>query len=399
MNRDDKDIFSTTDDFPAVHEDEFTRTDEFPAIKGGEDQSGNGSDVKINISEVSDEADVLSEEDDLFINSLFNSKLENISTAPQSSPAPAPQSQPQPQPKQRNTVQKPAAIKGASGNGAKAPARSDARYTMTEAEIETLAAAAEDAVADGRYGAALDSVFFTAGAAREALRERLNIRIPLGSSDTDLPVIAAAALIDSYLEFEDINGDNIEEKLRLIIESSEDENRVRPSAKQVELRVFECALILCVQAEQSGRHAEIKNRLYGDRNSFLCRYLDKNIDRMVRTHRRELAVFSTSVKLQSRVVSEILDSYIASSKYSAPFIKRFFADSKPVIISSVIVGVLCLISLIVYIVTYGNLMSFIATDSYLITLFIIIEALLCGGFIGLSWLIYVGGEYKEEIKK
>ncbi|MBE6708395.1 MAG: hypothetical protein E7578_04035 [Ruminococcaceae bacterium] len=389
MNREDKDIFSNTDEIPAVNQDNA------PAVKN--DDASDFEDYYV-VNNNSDEDDILSEEDDLFINSLFSTKLDSIVPEPTPTPTPTPAPVPTPVPAQQNkkSVKKPSKVKN---KGAVSSARSDARYSMTEAEIDTLAAAAEDAVSDGRYGAALDSVFFTAGAARESLREKLNIRIPLGSADTDLPIIAAAALIDSYLEFEDVNGENIEEKLRLIIESSEDENRVRPSEKQVELRVFKCALILCVQAEQSGRHAEIKNRLFGGKNSFLCKYLERNIDKMVRSHRRELAVFSTSVKLQSKVVSEILDSYIASSKYSAPFPKRFLAESKPVLVSSIIVGVLCLISIIVYIVTYGNFMSFIATDNYLITLFIVLEALLCGGMIGLSWLIYTGGEYKEELKK
>ncbi len=389
MNREDKDIFSNTDEFPAIGQDDVLeeKKEDYSAVK--------------EISDFNDDEDVLSEEDDFFINSLFSSKLESFEAIPvQPVQTPAPQQKKpeaqKPANQQKKTVQKP--VKG-KVKGSAASSRSDARYSMSEAEIETLAAAAEDAVSDGRYGAALDSVFFTAGAARESLREKLNIRIPLGSADTDLPVIAAAALIDSYLEFEGINSENIEEKLRLIIESSEDENRVRPSEKQVELRMFKCALILCVQAEQSGRHAEIKNRLYGDKNSFLCSYLERNIDKMVRTHRRELAAFSTSVKLQSKTVSEILDSYIASSKYSASFPKRFFAESTPVLVSALIVGALCLISVIVYVLGYGNFMSFVATDSYLITLFIALEALLCGGMIGLSWLIYTGGEYKDELKK
>ncbi|MBR4882160.1 MAG: hypothetical protein IKU19_09505, partial [Clostridia bacterium] len=79
MNRDDKDIFSNTDEFPAVHEDEFTRTDEFPAIKGNATNTDTSSEA--------DENDILSAEDDLFINSLFNSKLENVAPAP--APAPA----------------------------------------------------------------------------------------------------------------------------------------------------------------------------------------------------------------------------------------------------------------------------------------------------------------------
>lgn len=360
-------------------------------------------DILSAIKKDSDDKEILAEEDDVLINELFTFK-----NAPNGKKTGAPKVQGTAQPKKvikapvpvngkKNAVSAPKSAPGAKPEAK--PVRSDARYTMTDEEIETLAAAAEDAVADGRYGAALDSVFFTAGAAREALREKLNIRIPLGSSDTDLPVIAAAALIDSYLEYEDINGANIEEKLRLIIESSEDEYGARPSEKQVELRVFECALILCVQAEQSGRHAEIKNRLYGDKNSFLCTFLDANTDNVMKNHRKELTAFYTSVKLQSRAVSEILEERMASSKYSSSFIKRFFAESKPVIISAAIVGALCLVAIIFYIVGYGSLMSFVATDTYLIGLFIVLELLLCAGMLGISWLVYTGGEYKEEIKK
>ncbi len=351
-------------------------------------------DILSGIDTYSEKDDSLSAEDDILINELFTPK--NNAQAHPVRPAAASPRQPAPQ---GNAPQRRVAPPSAQNK----PARSDARYTMTAAEIDTLAAAAEDAVADGRYGAALDSVFFTAGAAREALRSKLNIRIPLGSSDTDLPVIAAAALIDSYLEYEDINGENIEEKLHLIIESSEDENGARPSESQVKLRVFECALILCVQAEQSGRHAEIKNRLYGDRDSFLCKFLDANIDDVMQYHRKELHHFSTSVKMQSRVVSDILDGYMEQSKYAAPFVKRFFAESTPVLTAAISVGVLCLISVIAFIVVYvtgfGKFVSMIGDDSFVISLIIILEVLFCVGMAGISWLVYTSGEHKDEIKK
>ena len=323
---------------------------------------------------IRDDAPGTETEDDVLINELFNAKKEAVSMAPRA-----------------DAVQpKGGARRAASGQGK--PARSDARYTMTPAEIETLAAAAEDAVADGRYGAALDSVFFTAGDARAALREKINIRIPIGSNDTDLPIISAAALIESYLEFEGINGADIVEKLRLIIESSEDEHGIHPTAAQVSLRVFECALILCAQAEQCGKHAEIKAALYENDDSFLCKYLDANIDEILRSHRAEVRNFAGSVRLQSRVVSEILDAYISSGKYAVPLPVRIFAESKPVAITSIVCGVLALIACVVYVLTYGSLMSFIATDNFLMLMIVILEVLFCAGMCGVAWLVYAAGE-------
>lgn len=354
----------------------------------------NDKDILSGIDTYEENDETISAEDDVLINELFTPKNQKA-PAPRPAGAPAGQSVGEGVAPRRKKVAPPTGRK---------VARSDARYTMTEAEIDTLAAAAEDAVADGRYGAALDSVFFTAGAAREALRGKLNIRIPLGSSDVDLPVIAAAALIDSYLEYEDINGENIEEKLHLIIESSEDEHGARPSESQVKLRVFECALILCVQAEQSGRHGELKNRLYGDKDSFLCKFLEANIDSVMQLHRKELHQFYTSVRLQSRAVSEILEGYMAQSRYAAPFLKRFFAESTSVMAAAISVGVLCLVSVILFIVAYvntsfGSIMSFVGDDGFVMALIIVLEVLFCVGMLGISWLVYTAGENKEEIKK
>ncbi|MBQ7826963.1 MAG: hypothetical protein IJ386_01710 [Clostridia bacterium] len=334
--------------------------------------------------------ETVSEDDDILINELFNAKK---ATNPTANP-----------PRNIGTM-KPKTNAGKTSITSKVPAsaiknhppmRKDARYSMTVAEIETLAAAAEDAVANGRFGAALDSVFFTAGKAREDLRQKLNIRIPIGSGETDLPVIATAALIESYLGLEAINGEDIEEKLRLIIESSEDENKVRPSADQVELRVFECVLIMCVQAEQCGNHEAIKRRLYGDADSFLRTFLENNIDRVMQKHRRELHAFYNSVKVQSGSVTPIFEEYILNSKSAMPFPVRFFAETKPVLITAIVAAVLCLASIIIYFVTYGNIMSFIATDNFLMTLIIVLELLFCGGLAGISYLVYTGGEEKAE---
>ncbi len=276
------------------------------------------------------------------------------------------------------------------------PARKDARYSMSGAEIETLAAAAEDSVANGRFGAALDSVFFTAGPAREALAGKLNIRIPIGSDDTDLPVIATAALIESYLEHENINGDDIVEKLRLIIESSEDENGVCPTAEQVELRVFECVVIMCVQAEQCGNHSEIKYRLYEGDHSFLRSYLNRNVDGMIKKHRRDVYSFYNSVMMQSNDVSRIFGEYLSATKSATPFPVRFFAESTPVLVTAIVAAVLCIIAIAVYISSYGSVMSFIATDSFLMTLVVVLEVLFCGCLAGLTWLIYTSGEDKQN---
>lgn len=337
----------------------------------------NDKDILSDIANTDVEADTTSQDDDILINELFTPKKEApAGQAPTAKPA----VKAAPQPKGAPVAAK--------------PQRKDARYSMSTAEIETLAAAAEDSVANGRFGAALDSVFFTAGAAREALRKKLNIRIPLGSADTDLPVIATAALIESYLQYEDINGEDIEEKLRLIIESSEDEHRARPSTDQVELRVFECALILCVQAEQCGNHREIKKRLYEDEDSFLNQFLEKNTDRIVQKHRREISAFYNSVKLQSNAVSRVFEEHIAASKSAMPFPVRFFAETKPVLITAIVAGVLCLASIITYFVTYGNIMSFIATDNFLMLLIIVLEVLFCGCLAGVSWLVYNVGEEK-----
>lgn len=315
-------------------------------------------------------------DDDVLINELFNSKRDAVEAAPKAQPSAA---------RRRPVAER-------APQTAQKPLRNDARYTMTPSEIETLASAAEDAVADGRYGAALDSVFFTAGEARAALRDKINIRIPLGSNDTDLPIIAAAALIESYLEHEAIIGEDILEKLRLIIESSEDEHHIHPTAAQVSLRVFECALILCAQAEQCGKHGELKNALYAADDSFLCRYLDENIDTVMQSHRSEVCTFAGSVRLQSRYVSEILDAYIASGKYARPLLWRIFAESKPVMITSIVCGALALISCIVYFICYGSLMSFVATDNFIMMMLVILEVLFTAGMCGVAWLVYAAGE-------
>lgn len=302
--------------------------------------------------------------------------------------------------KNTDTTKKPTkapAVKNAQKG--KTPVRRDARYTMEPKELETLASSTEESIAAGRFGAALDYVFFTAGEAREALKKRLNIRIPIGSADADLPVIATAALIESYLGHEDINGEDIEEKLKLIIESSEDENRVRPSASQVELRVFECVIIMCVQAEQCGNHREMKQKLYEADNSFLRNYLTRTIDDVLAKHRRELHSFYNSVKAQSEKIGAIFEEYILSSKSAMSFPKKFFAETKPVLITAIVAAVLCLASIITYFVTYGSIMSFIATDNFLMLLIIVLEVLFCGGLAGVSWLVYNDGEEKEKKRK
>ncbi len=347
-------------------------------------------DVLSNIANEDIAGDVVSEEDDVLINELFTPK--KAPEAPKSAPAVPGKAAPAAKPPV-NAPKAPAAPKVQAPISSK-PARKDARYTMSVAEIETLAAAAEDSVANGRFGAALDSVFFAAGAAREALAKKLNIRIPIGSADTDLPVIATAALIESYLEYEDINGEDIEEKLKLIIESSEDEHKARPSADQVDLRVFECALILCVQAEQCGNHAEIKRRLYEGEDSFLRKFLSEKADGVMKKHRREIMSFYNSVKLQSNTVSAVFEEYIAASSGALSFFKRFFAESRPVLITAISAAVLCVISIVLYIVTYSNIMSFIATDNFLMALVIVLEVLFCGCLTGLSWLVFTSGEDK-----
>lgn len=349
-------------------------------------------DILDGIASANVDTDTVSEDDDILINELFAPKKDANAPTPQNTTVPRKVAPPK---KAAPPVKRPASAEAKSADTAP-QVRGDARYTMSVAEIETLAAAAEDAVANGRFGAALDSVFFTAGDAREALRKKLNIRIPIGSADEDLPVIATAALIESYLGNEDIDGADIEEKLRLIIESSEDENKVRPSADQVELRVFECVLIMCVQAEQCTNHREVQKCLYEDSDSFLREFLTKNIDRIMQKHRRELHSFYNSVKLQSSSVGPIFEEYILNSKTAMPFPVRFFAETRPVLITAIVSAVLCLAAIITYFVTYGNIMSFIATDNFLMMLIIVLEVLFCGGLAGVSWLIYTGGEAKFE---
>lgn len=321
-------------------------------------------------------------EDDVLIDELFSKKPAHTVPAPAKVPSPSPA--------------KPAQKQNSGTN-----VRRDARYSMTPAEINTLAAAAEDAIAGGRFGVALDSVFFTAGDARESLRKKLNIRIPLGSAEDDLPVIATAALIESYLGTEDISGEDIEEKLRLIISSSEDENGVRPSEKQVELRVFECVLIMCVQAEQCGNHREMKAKLYEGENSFLRDYLAKNIDTIMGDHRRSLSSFYNSVKVQSAVVGGILEEYILSSKTAMHPLRRIFAESTPVMITSIVSGVLCLIAIIVFAVLYNkydNAFDILFSDSFVSKMVILMQVLFSLGLAGLAFFIYTGGERKEPVR-
>jgi len=278
------------------------------------------------------------------------------------------------------------------------PPRTDARYNMSPAEIRTLASAAESAVANGRYGAALDSVFFTAGKARMALRDMINIRVPIGSRAEDLPGIAAAALITCYLQSETIDGDAILEQLRLIIESSEDEDGACPSADQVRLRVFECVLILCVQAEQSGKHPLLKEKLYRNEDSFLCVYLEKTLPDILADHRREVENFFNSVKLQSTEVKEIFEEYLEEYKPSPvrDFLKDFFAQSRGVMITAIVFGVIFLVCVVLHFLNYGSLMSFIATDDFIMTLMIILEVLFCGALLGMAWLVYSSGENKDR---
>jgi len=395
MNRDDKDILNGIGEMPS-EEDTLSKADDaFIDELFSRNTSGTDEDT------VTD-AELTENDEDALLDELFASKKGPQEAEPvKEEPEPVKEAQTSPvvvrrRPRQDIVMKKKPAP---AAEEPKEKLRDDARYTMTPEEIETLATAAEDAVADGRYGAALDSVFFTAGEAREALRDRLNIRIPVGSADTDLPVIAAAALIDSYLEHEDINNEAIEEKLRLIIESSVDKNGARPTADQVDLRVYECALILCVQAEQGGRHPELKERLYKNEDSFLCKFLEKHTDGIMSRFRKEIQVFSASVKLQSRTVGLILDKYTEQSKYSMPFLKKFFAESTPVLVTSIIMGILCIAAIVFYVVTYGNLMSYIATNSFVMVLVIILEAMFCVGLVGVSWLVYTAGENKEKRKK
>lgn len=234
----------------------------------------------------------------------------------------------------------------------------------------------------------------------------MNIRVPIGSRAEDLPGIAAAALITCYLKSEKVEKAAILEQLRLIIESSEDENGARPSAGQVELRVFECVLILCVQAEQSGKHPGLKDSLYRNEDSFLRSYLDESFDGIFSSHRGDVETFFSSVRLQSSEVAEIFGAYIEEAAAAAGgFFKRFFAETRPVMITSIVAGCVLLISSVLYFIfgssffsseLVGFMTAGTTSDPVITALIIVFEVLLCGAFTGTAWLIYNSGEAAED---
>lgn len=93
--------------------------------------------------------------------------------------------------------------------------------TFTAKDVNDASAAITRFLDSGKLSSALDLVFTLKGALRLAVKDTVNVTIPMGSHDNELRQIAAGALIQSYLEQGKIVRRDIEEKLYAIIESSD----------------------------------------------------------------------------------------------------------------------------------------------------------------------------------
>lgn len=301
---------------------------------------------------------------------------------------------------------KPAATGAKKAAGAK-PKSSGKGFSSSD--VDRAAETISSLVESGKLSSALDLVLCLRGAFRQSVREKASITIPLGSRDSDLRRIAAGALIQSYLEQGKIVRRDIENKLFAIIESSEpeinaDDEVVEQTEEDVLYKVTACMTFAAELTERSGNHPDEKRAMYASGDSVLDSFLADNIDEVSRTNKKRLGVLAEAIKASGGEVADKFIGYYENAKEaSGSPIARFFGDSTAFRIAAAVVGLLCFITLILYIVKFpssginAQILGFVAKDNSPIMLFAIgAELFLTVGIALLCVVIGFGKKKKDQ---
>lgn len=285
--------------------------------------------------------------------------------------------------------------------GSEVSPRAPSNKTFSQSDVDRAAKAITDFIEQGKLSSALDLVLCLRGAFRQAVREKTSVTVPLGSRDADLRRIAAGALIQSYLEQGKIVRKDIENKLYAIIESSEpeyDDNDevVEQTDEDVLYKVLACMTFAAELTEKSGKHPDEKSAMYASGDSVLDSFYADNMDEVLRTNKKRLAVLADAIKASGGEVAEKFTSYYEEAKEtSSPSVAGFFGDSVAFRIAAAVVGVLCLITLILYVVRFpssalnSRIFGFVAKENGPIMFFIILSEIFA--LIGMSILCVIVG--------
>lgn len=270
--------------------------------------------------------------------------------------------------------------------------------TFTARDVNEASSAITRMLEAGRLGAALDITFSLRGALRAAVRDTVTVTIPLGSHASELRQIAAGAMIQSYLEQGRIVGEDIEDKLYAIIESSEPEydrdgEIIEQTPDEILYKVTACTVFCAQLTEASGRHPAEKAAMFASDDSVLDTFLTANIDRVMKKERRHLLALDDAVRMNGGAVSAKLDAYVEKSKKDTEnFIMKFLGDSFTFRVTACVIAALCLVSVIVYLCSRSGLLSLFATDSKVMLFLIAVEVFFTAGMVLLA--IFLG--YKSS---
>ena len=281
--------------------------------------------------------------------------------------------------------------------------------SFSREDVDRAAATISSLVEAGKLTSALDLVLCLRGAFRQAVREKASITIPLGSRDADLRRIAAGALIQSYLEQGKIVRRDIENKLYAIIESSEPDQAdgAEQSPADVLYKVTACMTFAAELTEKSGNHPDEKRAMYAAGDSVLDSFLADNIDEVCETNEKRVQVLADAIGASGGEVAEKFLKYYdeAKARGGSP-IARFFGDSTAFKVAAAVVGLLCFVTLVLYIVKFpssgvnAQILGFVAKENSPIMLFAIAaELFLTAGIAILCFIIGFGGKSKDKKKK
>lgn len=313
----------------------------------------------------------------------------------------------------RGTVDAPKkAPKKAEKKPAKKPASVTEKKGYTKEQVDRAALTISTLVEQGKLSSALDLVLCLRGAFRQAVREKASVTIPLGSRDADLRRIAAGALIQSYLEQGKIVRRDIEDKLYAIIESSEpeyddDDEIIEQTPEDVLYKVTACMVFAAELTERSGKHPDEKNAMYASGDSVLDSFLADNLGEAVRTNGKRVDLLADALEASGGEVTQKFFEYYGETKSSGrSAIARFFGDSVAFKVAAGIVGLLCLITLILYVTKFpssglnAQIFGFVAKENGPIMIFVIMAQVFA--LIGMSILcVIVGfaGKTKDRKRK
>ena len=289
--------------------------------------------------------------------------------------------------------------------------KSDQKKDDLKKDVDRAAKTISSLVEAGKLSSALDLVLCLRGSFRQAVREKAHITIPLGSRDADLRRIAAGALIQSYLEQGKIVRRDIENKLYAIIESSEpeydeDDEVIEQTDDDIRYKVTACMVFAAELTERSGNHPDEKSAMYASGDSALDQFLAENLGEVQRTNKKRLSTLAAAIAASGGEVADKFAYYYDDAKKNGETAaSRFFGASVAFKAAAAIVGVLCLITLILYIVKFpssglnASFISFVAKENSPIMLFTIaaeVFALIGMGI--LCVIVSLAGQNKDTKK-